>query len=292
MWVCDRSDNSKHQFSNYYFDSNVELRKECMQTLLKEYDHVKVDIFIKYIERLRTDKKDGKLLNWWAKDIKDADFAHLFEKVAAEGLWLDGETISIQFRKKLILSFGYQAYKNKVTFIHKETVFDMQLVKAGDVFSIEKQSGKVIYSHKINDPFALPTTKNIVGAYCIIKNHTGEFYESMGLAEIEQCKKTSLMQNIWSAWYGEMALKTVIKRGCKRHFADMFSGIEKLDNEGYDVDLVNKDRVDRPLEKFKELVTDRPDADELEKVFKTFETREEKLKYYSQIRKEIKDAGL
>lgn len=261
-----------------------------MKELLKNYDSVKADIFCKYVTKLKTDMKDGKLVNYWANGIKDEDYTHLFEKVQSEGLWLDGETITIQYRKNtgLILSFGYQAYKNKVKSIYPETVFDIQLVKKGDKFSIEKKSGKVIYTHEILDPFSKPTKENIVGAYCIIKNNTGEFFESMGIEEVELCKKTSLMQHIWNAWYGEMCKKTISKRGCKSHFADMFSGIEKLDNEGYDVDLVNDEKPDGPLELFKELAKDRPDFDEIVSFFQGLETSEAKRTYYAQIQDEIK----
>lgn len=262
-----------------------------MKELLKKYDSVKVNVFCKYVTKLKTDKKDSQLVNWWAKDISKEDYAHLFEKVHAEGLWLDGETISINYRKNtgLVLNFGYQAYKNKVKLVYPETIFDLQLVINGDKFNIEKKSGKVIYSHEIKNPFLKPEQNNITGGYCIIKNNTGEFFESMGIKEIEQCKKTSTMPHIWKVWYGQMAKKTVIKRGCKHHFDDICGGIEQLDNVGYDVDLVNDDTVDRPLELFKELVEARKDKEDLIEKFTNLETSQEKRDLYGDISKEIEN---
>ena len=255
---------------------------------LKKYDKIKVDIFKRYINTLRTekDRKTGKLKNYWATKTSDEDFAHLFEKVAAENLFLDGETITIQNRGKLLLCFGYQAYKNKIKAIYPETVFDIQLVKKGDEFTIKKESGKVIYSHDIKNPFEIPTQKNISGAYCIIKNNTGEFFEAMGIDEIEQCKKTSLMQSIWSNWYGEMSLKSVIKRGCKRHFSDMFTGVEKLDNEGYEPELLEQ-KKDKVLELFEDLVKNEIDSEQLIEQFQELNNVEDKRKFYGQIQTRI-----
>ena len=48
-------------------------------------------------------------------------------------------------------------------------------------------------------------------------------------------------QAIWNAWEGEMTLKSVIKRACKRHFKDVIVNIEIIDNENYDLDTVDLD---------------------------------------------------
>jgi len=123
--------------------------------------------------------------------------------------------------------------------IYPETIFDMQNVNEGDTFSFLKESGKVIYSHKMNDPFA--TNKKIIGTYCIIKNCRGEFIETLNQDDIKKMRNVANTQAIWDTWEGEMILKSVIKRACKRHFNDIVVNIETLDNDNYEPENVTID---------------------------------------------------
>jgi len=59
--------------------------------------------------------------------------------------------------------------------------------------------------------------------------------------EVEKMKKVAIIKNIWAEWEGEMILKSVIKRACKRHFNDLVVNIESLDNENYNIDNVSID---------------------------------------------------
>jgi hypothetical protein len=165
----------------------------------------------------------------------------VYIKVAIDGLSIDGETITLQYRKKLIISYNYQAYKNKVLLIYPESIFDMQLVHKGDSFSFRKESGKVIYSHEIKEPFK--RDKEIIGTYCIVKNSRGEVLETLEMEEVAKMKNTSKMKGIWDAWFGEMVLKSVIKRACKRHFRDITTNMDNLDNEGYEPENVTIDSL-------------------------------------------------
>jgi hypothetical protein len=40
-----------------------------------------------------------------------------------------------------------------------------------------------------------------------------------------------------------MCLKTIVKKACKMHFGDIFTGIEEMDNEQYDLDKVKTEDV-------------------------------------------------
>jgi len=201
-----------------------------MKELLKSYDQNKVDIFIGYLKRLETEKdKEGKLIAWWFANITKDQFANAFRKVSENGLLIDGDSVSLNYRKKLLITYDYHAYKNKVTLSYPETIYDFGLVYEGDKFSFRKESGKVIYSHTISNPFAL--NRKLQGAYGIIKNKRGEFLETLDVAEIEKMQNTSMMKNIWKQWYDRMVLKSIIKRICSVHFHDITKDIDSVDNE-------------------------------------------------------------
>lgn len=201
-----------------------------MKTLLKNFDENKVDIYISYLNQLKDEKdKDGKLKNWWYNNIKLQQFADIFKKVHETGLFIDGDSVTLNYRKKLIVTYDYHAYKNKVTLSYPETIFDFQVVYNGDSFTFKKESGKVIYSHTISDPFN--TKKEIIGAYGVIKNKRGEFIELLHMGDINKMKNTSTMKNIWDNWFDRMVLKSVIKRICSVHFHDITKDIDDIDNE-------------------------------------------------------------
>jgi hypothetical protein len=201
-----------------------------MKQLLKDYDSQKVAIFCGYLNQLETElDKDKKPKNWWFKNVTKQQFADAFKKVYETGLFIDGDSVTINFRNKLVITYDYHAYKNKILFSYPDTIFDFGVVFAGDEFLFRKESGKVIYSHKINDPFKVG--KDIVGAYGIIKNKRGEFLELLNMSDIAKMKNTSTMKNIWEAWFDRMVLKSVIKRICTIHFKDITKEIDIIDNE-------------------------------------------------------------
>ena len=201
-----------------------------MKQLLKNYDINKVHIFIAYLNILDLEKdKDGKQKNWWYSKVSKEEYANAFKKVFETGLFIDGDSVTLNYRKKLIITYDYHAYKNKIALTYPETIFDFQNVYKGDNFIFRKESGKVIYSHTIANPFDI--NKELIGAYGIIKNSRGEFIETINVADIEKFKNTSTMKNIWHSWYDRMVLKSIIKRICSVHFHDITKGIDSIDNE-------------------------------------------------------------
>ena len=226
---------------------------------LKESKPEEVNIYISYLRKLETDKDINKVLkNKWYPYFKEIQAINLFKKVAMDGLFIDGQTITLQYKGGVIISYNYQAYKNKLLQIYPETTFDIQLVHQGDTFSFKKESGKVFYKHEIKDPFG---TKTIQGAYCVIKNSRGEFLETLNMDEITKMKNVAKTQVIWKAWEGEMVLKSMMKRACKRHFNDIVVNIEKIDNENYELETVNVDF------KLKEEIEKCTEVDELSNIY-------------------------
>lgn len=226
------------------------------------YDKINVGIYVSYLKFLENEKEKDKtaIKNKWFAFQKEDQLIDIYKKVATDHVFIDGETITIGFRGKLLITYNYQAYKNLLLNIYPETIFDMQIVNEGDTFSFNKENGKIIYSHKINNPFAL--NKQIIGTYCIIKNSRGEFLETLNMQDIEKMKAVATTKNIWNDWQSEMVLKSVIKRACKRHFRDIVVNVEKIDNETNDLDRVNVENlIQSKIEKAETF-------DELTKIYK------------------------
>lgn len=201
-----------------------------MKKLLQDYDSDKVNVFIGYLGLLKAEKnKDNTVKNWWLPKISKNELANAFIKVASTGLFIDGDTVTLTFRKQLIITYDYHAYQNKILMTYPETIFDFGLVYDGDEFSVRKESGKVIYSHKSANPFA--KSDAIIGAYGVIKNSKGEFIETLNNDDISKMRQSSTMGFIWNTWYDRMVLKSVIKRICSTHFKDIIKDIEVTDNE-------------------------------------------------------------
>ena len=228
---------------------------------LSKFDKSEVNRYINYLILLETDKdKSGKLKNAWFKYLKPQQLVDIYLKVSIDGLSIDGETITLQYKGKLMVSYNYQAYKNLVLRAYPESQFDIQLVHRGDDFSFRKESGKVIYSHKINDPFN--PKPEIIGAYVVIKNKRGEFLETVNMTDIEKMKAVAKTKVIWDEWFSEMVLKSVMKRACKRHFKDIVTNVETIDNENYDLERAGFD------ETIQKKVDEATTFDELSKIYR------------------------
>lgn len=260
-----------------------------MKELLKKYDSNKVDIFIAYINQLKTEKdKDGKLKNYWATQTSDIDFVNTFKKVYETGLFIDGDSITLTFRGKLVITYDYHAYKNKVSMSYPETKYDFGLVYKGDEFSFRKESGKVIYTHKLNNPF--DTKKALIGTYGVIKNSKGEFIELLDIDTINKMRQSSKMQNIWNTWFDRMVLKSVIKRICNIHFHDITKDIDMIDNEQSDPDRAT---IDLSLQND---IKNTETEEQLGKIYKNnigiVQDKEAFIKILSNRKKEIQNGAL
>lgn len=147
------------------------------------------------------------------------------------GLVLDGVNVVITGRNMAMVTA--HGYKNKVLQTYPESKFDMQLVRATDVFSFAKESGGVVYSHQMNDPF---DNKPIVGAYLVYENRRGQSLELLNKRDYTQMKDSSRQKALWDKWESEFWLKSVMKRSGKRNFFDAIADIEADDNETYGID--------------------------------------------------------
>ena len=200
---------------------------------LKDYDLIEVKKFVTYCkesENALNSNKTKKFPFW--QYLTAETLADHFKNVKAQGLVLDGVHITIQSTG---VTYDYIARRNKLLLSFPETILDVQLFYQDDKFSVKNESGKYIYTHEIVNVFSR-NENQILGGYCFIKNHRGEFFTSLTLDELEKHRKTAKTDYIWKNWLTEMYLKTVIKKAVSVHFDDVFNDIEKEDNKSYQIE--------------------------------------------------------
>lgn len=208
--------------------------KEQVLDLLANENVEHADAYASYCQRqlLEVDKKTKLPKNPWMKTKTAEQLAQLFRRVRSEGLVFDGKHITLQSTG---ISYDYIAYKNKMLLAYPESKIDMDIIKEGDTFTAGKENGSVVYKHDIKDPLSTGDAKSIAGAYCVIKNQRGEFLTLLSKDDIAKHKRVAKTSMIWDAWFKEMVLKTVLKKGCKYHFDDIFESMNEVDNEQIDL---------------------------------------------------------
>jgi len=252
------------------------MNKEKIIELLDEEKNA--EQFASYIIGLELKKKDGKVVNYWIQGRTEDEMADLFKRVAKDGLVFDGKHITLQSTG---ISYDYIAYKNKMLLAYPESKVDVSLVYEGDEFNVAKESGSVIYTHNIKEPFGRET-KDIVGGYCIIRNKRGEFLTILNKEEIDKHRKVAKTDFIWNQWFAEMSLKTVIKKAVKLHFDDVYKNIEDLDNENYDLD----NSLDIDIE-HKTAIDEMKTVKELTEYFTKHQDNKDVVKYIAKKKEEL-----
>lgn len=169
----------------------------------------------------------------------------LIVKYLNVGTNLDGVNVILAGKGMGLVT--YQGYMNKVKQNHPDVFFDVQLVRDGDSFKVGKESGSVIYSHEIADPFASYDDKKIVGAYCVVKFGANESIELLNERDYLEMQGASKSSYTWKKWPSEFWRKSVIKRACKVYFSEDVSQLDKVDNDDYgikDTDDTSTDALD------------------------------------------------
>jgi len=246
--------------------------KEKLVGLLKGFCPEDVEKYANYL--VRESKKER---NTWLKNKKEEELAELFKRVAKEGLVFDGEHITLQSTG---ISYDYIAYKNKMLIAYPESQIDVGLVYKEDKFEISRDSGKVTYKHEIVNPFERKNT-DIIGGYCIIKNKRGESSTLLSKDDIDKHRKVAKTDYIWREWFVEMALKTLIKKACKQHYADIYDNIEEMDNDNYELD----NPLDLDIE-IKQQVDACEDIESLKKVYNKYKGKGSSFNKYISLKKE------
>lgn len=198
------------------------------ERLLEKYTHPAqielVAVSILYMQKKIGEKKDGRPVYNFGMDFVLQSIAECIDN----GFALDGVNYTITGNRMYMPT--YKAFKNKLYMVYPETVIDLQLIRQGDTYHFAKESGSIVYTHELSDPFEEKPSM-IIGAYCIIKNSRGEFLETLNQTDYDKMRDGSKQPKLWDKWESEFFLKSVIKRACKRHFNDVTSALEEKDNE-------------------------------------------------------------
>jgi len=213
--------------------------KSQIVALLKGENAQHVETYASYCQGLLVAKKKDGTVQYPFMATKTAEMcAKGFLKVKEQGLVFDGKHITWQSTG---ISHDYIAYKNKMLLVYPETKFDMEVVKEGDTFNVDKVDGDITYRHIIKDPLVTADFKNITGAYCIVRNARGVFLTTLSKEDIAKHRKVAKTDTIWIAWFKEMVLKTVLKKAFKYHFDDIIAGVDEMDNENIDLDNLDEE---------------------------------------------------
>lgn len=168
----------------------------------------------------------------------------LIVKYLNVGTNLDGVNVILAGKNMGLVT--YQGYMNKVKQLHPDVFFDVQLVREGDDFRVAKESGNVLYTHTIADPFASYDDKKIVGAYCVVKFDDNESIELLNERDYAEMQAASKSSYTWKKWPSEFWRKSVIKRACKVYFSEEVAQLDKIDNEDHGLaeDDTSEDALD------------------------------------------------
>ena len=98
-----------------------------------------------------------------------------------------------------------------------------------DCFEYEKGSN----AHVKHMPLLSGDRGERLAVWCYVKTtNDGEYIEIMDMKQIEDCRKVAKSQNVWNAWYDQMAKKTILKRMAKLlPKSDALSTVLKMDDE-------------------------------------------------------------
>lgn len=173
------------------------------------------------------------------KKLTPEDVIALWQRAQKWGVNLDGE--QIWFDERLGLMTNWIGIRNMVFHRYPKARFDVQVVLEGDELTYGRTHNGVTYEFKKKNAFeelrlqfklvkgqgvVLDGDTNLKGVFGVIATNDGT-----GTEAIEVITKEDLMQiiqssrnvNNWNKWTGEMLIKTVFKRICKRvRFDDRF----------------------------------------------------------------------
>lgn len=213
--------------------ANIDVKQLSEKLLAKDYPEKDVKRFLAYVDNaIREEASKDAEKKAVTKNNTDALYS-LAVKYFNMGVTIDGVNAVVSGYNMVMVT--YHGYKNAVLRAYPEAELDIQLVREGDTFSFAKESGSVVYTHSLADPFE-NEEKEIIGAYFVAKTKRGEFLETLNKTDFEKMKKASKMKYLWDSWASEFWLKSVIKRGCKRHFYDVVAEIDEQDNADFGIE--------------------------------------------------------
>lgn len=157
---------------------------------------------------------------------------------------LNSELFLVPYGKTLTFM---PSYKGMVKLAQKYATREIKTIYAkcvreGDEFEEVIDHGEPSINFK-----AVPfSDKPIIGVFAVCQYKDGGMvYEVMSKADVEQCRKSSKAKNspAWSAFWSEMAKKTVLRRLCKSLSIDMDAKAAEAFDAGLEIETDAKERA-------------------------------------------------
>lgn len=203
----------------------MDLAKLKDSLIEKKYNQDKVSRFIAYCSDELSKNNNA------VSKHSQGELYNLFVKYYNAGTNIDGINVVLTGKNMALITAN--GYKNKILSVYPKARFDIGLVREGDDFKSAKESGAIVYSHSIANPFE---DKKIIGAYCVIRLNDGteaESIETLNPTDFQKMKDSSRNQSTWNKWESEFWKKSVIKRACKANFAEEVRDLDTIDNTDY-----------------------------------------------------------
>jgi recombination protein RecT len=208
--------------------------------------HIDVNKFIS-VAKLALNK-NPKLL-----DLDRNSLMQTFMKAAQDGLLLDGrEAAAVPYKSQV----NYLPMVDGIIkLMHNSGLIktiSVDVAYTNDCFEYEKGSN----AHVKHMPLLSGDRGERLAVWCYVKTvNDGEYIEIMDMKSIEDCRRVAKSQNVWNAWYDQMAKKTILKRMAKLlPKSDALSTVLKMDDETNYKEPVNvtPEKQTQPLSRLKE----------------------------------------
>ena len=200
----------------------------------------------------------GKLALYKNPKLLDLDRNSLWQtflKAAQDGLLLDGrEAAAVPYKSQV----NYLPMVDGIIKLMHNSgnikTISVDVAYTNDCFEYEKGSNAYV-KHM---PLLSGDRGERLAVWCYVKTtNDGEYIEIMDMKQVEDCRKVAKSQNVWNAWYDQMAKKTILKRMAKLlPKSDALNTCLKKDDETNYQELVNvtpnPDKQDKPLSRLKE----------------------------------------
>lgn len=204
------------------------------QATLTPEKQTEFQMFRGYYKKCLDDPKKAFVRKW-----KPEDIIALWQRAQKWGVNLDGE--QIWFDERLGLMTNWIGVRNMVFHRYPKARFDVQVVLEGDELTYGRTQNGVTYEYKKANAFEelqlkfkmdkvkgiyLDGKTNLQGAFGVLATNDGTGTEVMEIItkdDLMQIIQSSRNLSNWNKWTGEMIIKTVFKRICKRvRFDDRF----------------------------------------------------------------------
>lgn len=209
--------------------------------------HIDVNKFIS-VGKLALNKNPRLL------DLDRNSLWQTFMKAAQDGLLLDGrEAAAVPYKSQV----NYLPMVDGIIKLMHNSgnikTISVDVAYTNDCFEYEKGSN----AHVKHMPLLSGDRGERLAVWCYVKTtNDGEYIEIMDMKQVEDCRKVAKSQNVWNAWYDQMAKKTILKRMAKLlPKSDALNTVLKMDDETNYKEPVNiTPNEDRPLSRLEQSI--------------------------------------